>query len=74
MESKLIYQFISEIFNLCIFWLTRFFKRKLIYSVRLAWLILPTYFTIQFFFLLFMSPTALFGTIYKSHYTISVNF
>ena len=44
-------------------------------SFYLAWLILPTYFTIQLFFLLlFMSLIAFFGTIHESHCIISVNF
>ena len=44
-------------------------------SVRLTWLILLTYFTIQLIFATTrMGFTALFGTIHRLHYIISVNF
>ena len=35
---------------------------------------LLTYFIIQLIFVIIHGPTALFGIIYESHYTISVNF
>ena len=44
-------------------------------SVRLAWIIFSNLFYYSaYFFLLFMSHITLFGTIHRSHYTISVNF
>ena len=49
-------------------------QSKCILSVCLAKIKKPTYFTIQLILLLFMGPIALFSTVHRSHYTISVNF
>ena len=43
-------------------------------SVCLAWLILPSYVTIQIIFATIHGPTALLDTIHESYFTISANF